>query len=395
MKIIKGDVVYMWKKIFHMLCATVLLTLFIPVSKAFAQTGVLLYTPHTGLTVSPGETLTYDVSVINESNAIKNVTFQIDDLPKNWESQITANGNSIRQLSVKPNDEQAITLEITIPLEVKKNDYRFQLIAKGTDGSSASLPFLVAVSEEGSAQSNLTTDQPNREGHADSTFSYSATLKNYTAERQNYALSAQAPEGWGVQFKVDGEGVTSISLEPNESKVFDIEVTPAENVKSETYTIPITATSGSTSSQLELEAHITGKYSMKLTTPDGNLSTKITAGKERKVELVIENDGTADITDISLSAETPPNWQVSFDEDSIPLLKAGEKTSVFATIHAADDAIAGDYVTSIKAESAAVSSEAVFRISVKTSVVWGFFGAAIILAVIGGLYYIFRKYGRR
>ena len=134
---------------------------------------------------------------------------------------------------------------------------------------------------------------------------------------------------------------------------------------------------------------------MKLTMTDGKLSTKVTAGKERKVELVVENDGTADITDITLSAETPPNWQVSFEQEKIPALKAGEKTSVIATIHAADDAIAGDYVTVFNAESPAVSSEAVFRVSVKTSVVWGLFGVIIILAVIGGLYYIFKKYGRR
>ena len=384
----------MRKKRFIYLFIIVLLSFFILTSFVQAQ-AVTLFTPYTGLTVTPGETITYNVDVINDDRSVKSVSFEFDRLPKNWGSSISAGGNNIRQLSIKPGSEEQITVEVSVPLEVKKNDYRFSLVAKATDGSTSSLPFLVSVAEEGSAKSNLTTEQPNREGHADATFNFTATLKNDTADRQNYALSAQAPEGWGVQFKVDGENVTSIALEPNESKSFDIDITPAENVKQETYKIPIQANSGASSSELELEVHISGQYSMKLTTPDGNLSSKVTAGKERKVELVIENDGTAELFDVNLSADTPPNWQVSFENEQIASIKPGEKASVIATVHAPDDAIAGDYVTVFKAQTPDVSSDAVFRVSVKTSMVWGLFGVAIILAVIGGLYYIFKKYGRR
>lgn len=384
----------MRKKRFIYLFIIVLLSFFIPTSFVQAQ-AVTLFTPYTGLTVTPGETITYNVDVINDDRSVKSVSFEFDRLPKNWGSSISAGGNNIRQLSIKPGSEEQITVEVSVPLEVKKNDYRFSLVAKATDGSTSSLPFLVSVAEEGSAKSNLTTEQPNREGHADATFNFTATLKNDTADRQNYALSAQAPEGWGVQFKVDGENVTSIALEPNESKSFDIDITPAENVKQETYKIPIQANSGASSSELELEVHISGQYSMKLTTPDGNLSSKVTAGKERKVELVIENDGTAELFDVNLSADTPPNWQVSFENEQIASIKPGEKASVIATVHAPDDAIAGDYVTVFKAQTPDVSSDAVFRVSVKTSMVWGLFGVAIILSVIGGLYYIFKKYGRR
>lgn len=384
----------MWKKLGIIALITTLISLFIPITSTQAQP-VTIFTPYTGLTASPGETITYNVDLINNDNSVKSVSFDFNHLPKNWTTSITANGNTIKQLSVKPGGEEQITVEVNVPMEVKKNDYRFELVAKGTDGSTSSLPLLVSVTEEGSSKSNLTTDEPSREGHADSTFNFTATLKNNTAERQNYALSSKAPEGWAVQFKVDGENVTSIALEPNESKSFDIDVTPAENVKQETYKIPIMANAGASSSELELEIHITGHYSMKLTTPDGNLSSSVTAGKERKVELVVENDGTAELFDVKLSAETPPNWQVSFEKEQIASIKPGDKASVIATIHAPDDAIAGDYVTVFKAETPAVSSDAVFRVSVKTSMVWGLFGLAIIIAVIGGLYYIFKKYGRR
>jgi uncharacterized membrane protein len=68
---------------------------------------------------------------------------------------------------------------------------------------------------------------------------------------------------------------------------------------------------------------------------------------------------------------------------------------VTATIKADKNAIAGDYVVSMTAKTAEKSSDATLRMTVKTSVLWGWIGILIIIAVIGGVYYLFRKYGRR
>src|SRR5690625_2232650 len=205
----------MWKKVFHYFIVVLFVVLLLPVERSYAQTSITLFTPYTGLTSAPGESITYQVDVINDSNSVKSMAFELANLPKDWQYTLTAGGNELRQLSVKPGEQEQITLEVTIPLKVKKDDYSFQLIANNTDQSTSTLPFLVSITEEGSTLSNLTTDQPNREGHADSTFTYSATLKNDTTEKQNYALRANAPDGWLVQFKVDGESVTSIILEEN------------------------------------------------------------------------------------------------------------------------------------------------------------------------------------
>jgi uncharacterized membrane protein len=354
-----------------------------------------LYTPYTGLSVTPGETITYTVDVINDGNTIQNVTFGIQDLPKGWEHTITSSGKNVQQLSIQPDDQQQITIEITVPLKIEKADYGFDLIANGNGGTNAMLPFLVNVSEKGTFKTELITEQPNMEGHADSTFSYTTTLKNRTAEKQHYSLSSQAPKGWNVTFKADGKSVTSVTLEPNASKDLDIEIKPAENAKADTYQIPIQAATSSTSAKIQLEAVITGSYGLKLTTPTGKLSTDITAGKEKTIKLVVENTGSAALRDIKLKGSTPPNWTTKFETDTVPKLEAGQKTTVQATITAPDDAIAGDYVTTFTAETPEVSSEATFRVSVGTSTVWGFIGVLIILAVIGGLYYIFKKFGRR
>lgn len=384
----------MWKKTFISLLVSVWGVFFLGMSDTYADS-LMLYTPYTGISVTPGEDISYGVDVINDMTEVQHVTFSMEDLPEGWIYSIRAGGNSIQQLSIRPEHEEEITIEVNAPLEIDKGDYRFNLVANSEGGVTSNLPFLVKVSEQGTFKTEFSTDQPNLEGHADSEFSYTTTLKNQTAEDQHYGLSAKAPKGWSVQFKADGSSVTSVTIEPNQTKDITVDIIPAANVIAEKYTIPITASSGSATEELELEAVITGRYSVELTPPSGNLSSDIVAGGNKIIDLVIENNGTAELGDINLSANTPPNWKVSFNHDSIATLAAGEQTTVKATVTAPDDAIAGDYVTTFNASTAEVSSDANFRMSVKTSTLWGVIAVAIIIGVVGGLYMIIRKYGRR
>lgn len=384
----------MWKKVMSSLLVALCGVFIMGMNQTFANS-ILLYTPHTGITVTPGEEITYSVDVINDTSEVQHISFDVDKLPKDWDYSIRAGGKSIQQLSIRGKQEEEITVDVSVPLEIDKGDYRFSLVANSESGMSSNLPFLVEIAEKGTFKTEFTTDQPNLEGHADSEFSYTTTLKNQTAEDQHYGLSAKTPEGWSVQFKADGSSVTSVTIEPNETKDIVVDVVPADNVTADTYKIPVAASSGSTNEEIELEAVITGKYSIGLTSPSGNLSSDVVAGGNKTVELVVENDGTAELADITLNANTPPNWEVSFNNDSIATLGAGEEATVKATISAPDDAIAGDYVTTFSASTPEVSSDANFRMSVKTSTLWGIVAVVIIIGVVGGLYLIIRKYGRR
>lgn len=356
---------------------------------------ITLYTPYSGLSVTPGENISYDISVINNGSSVDHVTFSLEDLPKKWDYTIRSGGYTIEQLSILPQESEDITLEVDVPLEIKKGSYGFELITKSHQGGSSTLPFTVKVAEEGTFKTDFNIEQPNMQGHADSTLSYAATLINQTAEEQHYSVIGDFPEGWLGELKVDGDNVTSVTIEPGESQNVTIDLTPAENVKADTYEIPITASTGSTKSEIILEADIIGKYDLNLSTPDGNVSSKITAGKKRSVSLTVENIGTAILENISLSSVAPPEWEVTFEDDKIQSLEPGEKQTVQASIEAPREAVAGDYVTNFTAEAPEVSSEANFRVSVKTSTLWGFISVGIIIAVIGSLYFIFKKYGRR
>ena len=134
---------------------------------------------------------------------------------------------------------------------------------------------------------------------------------------------------------------------------------------------------------------------MELTTPRGLLSTDVTAGDIKKIELEVRNTGSSLLKDIQLSTNKPADWEVTFEPSKIDALKAGETSTVMATLKASKKALPGDYVTTIMAKTPEVNADAQFRVAVKTPMIWGWVGVLIIIATIGVVYYLFRKYGRR
>ncbi len=352
---------------------------------------VALYTPFTEVTVSPGESINYTVDVINNTSEIKTVDLSITGVSRGWVSTIKAGGLTIGQISVLPHDKKSFTLTIEVPLKVNKGTYNFKLKA----GNYASLPLSVIISKQGTFKTVLTTQQSNMQGHSNSTYTYTATLDNMTADRQNYALMADAPRGWTVTFKNKYQAVTSVGIDPNNSENVVIEIKPPSEVETGTYKIPIRAVTSTTSAELDLEAVVLGTYDVVISTPVGLLSTKITAGEAKKVDFIVNNTGTSVLSDIRLLPAAPPNWEVTFEPRTVVSLLPGKTTQVTATIKASKKAIPGDYVINVEARTPEVSSKVNLRTTVETPMLWGWIGVLIIIASLSVVYFLFRKYGRR
>ncbi|PYI55020.1 NEW3 domain-containing protein [Paenibacillus flagellatus] len=377
-----------WAFVTALLCLLIGLT---AAPTASAAGGLSLYTPYVSMSVQPGETINYGIDVINDSDAIQTADLSVQSAPDGWEYELTAGGRKIQRLSVKSKESQKVDLRIVVPLKVEKGAYSFRVDAAG----AASLPLVVNVTEQGTYRTELETKQPNMEGNTDSTFTYSTTLKNRTASKQLYALKAEAPEGWNVQFTVDSKNVTSVNVEPNAQQDISVTVRPPTQIKADTYKIAVTASGSETSAKTELEAVVKGTFDMELSTSDGNLQADVTAGGSRNVTLKVTNKGSSALNDVTLSASAPVNWKVDFNPPKIPVLEPGQSADVQATIKADKKAIAGDYVVRLTSSSPSKSADAQLRMTVETSVLWGWIGVLIIAAVVAGVYSLFRRYGRR
>ncbi len=352
---------------------------------------VEIYTPYTKVAVAPGKTVSYKIDVINNGSKTVNEDIVVSNIPRGWDYSLTAGGQNIKKLAILPDEKKTLDLKVEIPYKVRKGNYTFYAKA----GDMASLAITINVSSAGSNETELSCDQKNMEGTSKSNFSFRAVLKNKTASEQQYALIADAPRGWIVVIKPNHQQATSTEVEANGTKDITYDIKPPATVKAGTYKIPVKVVSGSTSAGLEFEVVITGTYEMSVGTPSGLVSAKMTAGEEKKIELTVKNTGTTELENIELSATKPRNWEATFEPDKIEKLGPGKSETVYATIKADKKAIPGDYVSKITAKTPEVNETLSFRVMVKTPMLMGWIGVIIIFLALGGVAFLFKKYGRR
>lgn len=371
------------------LCSLILFLFLVNVATSVAQ--VTLYTPYTKISVPPGESISYDIDLINKGGTVSTAEVAVTGLPKGWTYSMKSGGWTVGQLSVLPKDKRTLTLQVQVPLQVNKGAYHFTVAAKGI----ARLPLTVVVSQQGTFKSEFSTAQSNMQGAANSTFTYTATLRNGTGADQVYALNSNVLPGWNIAFKADYKQVSSVSVEANKSKEITIEVDPPDETPAGSYKIPVVAATNATSADLALDLSITGSYGLQLSTPSGLLSTKVTAGDSKRLELSVKNTGSAELKNVELQGTAPANWEVSFEPQKIASIAPGATAQAYAIIKADKKAIAGDYVANLEARSPEVSSKVDMRVAVETSLLSGWLGLLIIVVAIGSVYYLFKKYGRR
>ncbi|MDK2836565.1 MAG: hypothetical protein PWP21_1342, partial [Thermosediminibacterales bacterium] len=264
-------------------------------------------------------------------------------------------------------------------------------------GYKDSLKLSVKISEARMGEDELTARYSELKGPSDATFNFKLDLTNNGGREQVYSLGAQAPEGWQVTFKpsYESQQVASISVKAGETQGLDVKVIPAVSAEEGEYTIPVLAVSSEGRVSEELKVIISGSYDMEFTTPSGRLNADLVAGKEKKVNLKVENTGSAVLNNITFSSNEPQNWSVTFDPKKIDTLKPGESRQITATITSDSKAISGDYLVSLTASTRETRSTANLRVTVKTSTLWGIVGLIIVLIVVASVYWAFRTYGRR
>ena len=112
-------------------------------------------------------------------------------------------------------------------------------------------------------------------------------------------------------------------------------------------------------------------------------------------QLVVTNDGSAPAEDVELSASPPSDWKIEFEPKKVAALDAGQTLAVQALLTPSSKAVAGDYMTSFRANAKGDSTSADYRVQVTTSTLWGIVGIAIIaialLVVVGAV----ARFGRR
>lgn len=378
------------------LAFTLALVLTLSVPALAAGASLELSTTYPGQTAKAGDNLSYTLNLHNGTEASYTADLSIVSLPEGWTGYFEGNSAEVSQVYVKSGGDATVTFDLSIPYEAGDGVYTVELLATSGELSST-LVLTLDVTAEELGSSALTTQYAEQEGTSGTSFSFSTTIQNNTPNEQSYSFSSSLPSGWSISFVPSGDTtqVAAITVPARSSQTLDVTVTPPTDVAAGTYSIPVSAISATETLDTELTVTITGTYSLSLSTSSGLLSFDANANKESTVTLTVTNDGNVDLENVNLTSSAPDSWTVEFSQSSIDVLKAGATQQVTAYVTPAEDAMSGDYSMTMGAKTTEVSDYTEFRVTVKTETVWGVVGISLILVAAGGLWIVFRKYGRR
>lgn len=355
--------------------------------------GVSLLSPYVGVAVEPGDTATFDLTLKGSEG--EKVGLEISDLPSGWSARIRGGGFIVDSVTVGEGLATALRLEIDVPDDAAEGAYRLAVIATGI-ASSDTLEFNLTVAQAVGGGVTLNAEFPALRGPSDVVFSYTLELRNDTTEEIQFGLQAQGPDGWQVDARPAGESrAASLTVAAGSSERITVDVDPPDTAAAGQYQAVVQAAGGGETAEAELLVQITGNFDMTLTTPDQRLNLDVEAGKPTELPLVVVNNGTAPLIDVSLSANPPRGWEVTFSPQSINGLEPGATQELTAVVTPSADAITGDYRITLTSSVAETSDSIEVRATVRTSALWGLVGVGVILVAMGALVAVFRRFGRR
>ncbi len=359
--------------------------------------GVTLSTPYPAQVVRAGESISLSIKISNTTQAPQVVALEVQDVPEGWRANFQGGGRVVRAVYVEAEDDRTLTLKVEVGQDATDGTYRLVAVAKNGI-SEARLPIELIVGEAAPPQFNLDVDLPVLKGSPNSKFSYRLKIKNDSDEDMLVNLEADAPQSFDVTFKkaYGSQELTSIPVKAGQEESVDVSVQPIGQIPAGTYLVRVRALAGDLAEEIELTAVVSGKPDLTLTTPDGRLSGRATAGRASTLELVLRNRGTAPAESVRLEASPPARWEVTFEPEKVDLLQPDDEVQVTVKITPPEEAVAGDYIVTMRAipeNGAQESSE--FRITVMTSTLWGVVGLVLIAAALGVVALAVARFGRR
>jgi uncharacterized repeat protein (TIGR01451 family) len=375
---------------------------------ALAQGPLELTTPYPAVTADPGSTVKFNVV------AITDVATRVDlttTAPAGWTVRMRGGGSTVSAVNTAPGPISegsttnqiagGFTVEIDVPVSAGPSVNQVVVTGRTAAGATATLSLDLTIETQAAGAVSLTTNFPNLRGSTSTAFRYNVLLNNDTNQQLTFGLDAQGPTGWTVEAKPAAEqGATTTTVDAGSNSTIQVTVDPPADAVAGIYDIKIMAQGGPEPVELDLTVEITGSYALALNTIDERLNMTATAGSKSTLELVVTNTGSAPLANVRLTATPPRGWTITYDQETIPLIQPGvdNAVKVVATIEPGGNAVAGDYVLTIRAtsgEDSTATAKIDVRTTVETSPIGLVIGIGVLIAVAAGLFFVFQRYGRR
>jgi uncharacterized membrane protein len=364
---------------------------------ASAITGLYLTTQYPALTVRVGETATIDLALRNYRLPPQELALSVPVAAAGWKASILGGGQPVSSVMVTPDSEERLQLRLEPAATVKPGEYRFVVEARGGT-NDLKLPIALTVGKELPAKLKLSTNLPALRGTAASSFKFTVTAANDSGRNATIDLSATAPKNFQVTFTeaFGSQQISSLPIDAGKTKDVDATVALPRDTAAGDYRLSLHARSEAAAAELPLSITVIGQPRLSLSGEGGRLSANAYAGQASPLTIVLHNDGTEAARGITLAATAPEDWKTSFAPKELAELAAGKSRSVQLTLTPSPRAIAGDYQTTVSADSAdGQSASENFRITVLTPTLWGMIGIAVIAIALLVVVFSVARFGRR
>jgi uncharacterized membrane protein len=358
--------------------------------------GLFLMSDYPAVTLRPGETSTVSLRIQNYDMAPERLALSVSGVPTGWTATLLGGGQPVAAAMPATNSSVALSLRLDVPKDAAMGTQTLTIAAAGS-ATTLQLPIAVTLAKDLPAKLTVTPQLPELRGNVKSSFEYQLSIKNDSGKKLTVALSAQAPQNFDATFteQYGSQELSAVPVDPGQSKDVKLKVTPPNTAAAGPYKVSVRVSAEDASATADLGLNITGQPKLDISGREGLVSTRASAGKETTVPVVITNTGTAPAEDIQLSGSAPSGWKVTFDPKTIDRIAPNDNKEVQALITPTEKAIAGDYVTAIRASARGESASSTFRVTVTTSTMWGIAGVGIIgvalLVMVGAV----ARFGRR
>ncbi|HZQ15082.1 MAG TPA: NEW3 domain-containing protein [Pseudolabrys sp.] len=359
--------------------------------------GLFLMSDYPAVTVRPGETSSVGLHLQNYSLPPQRMTLSVGGVPTGWTATLMGGGQPVAAAMPNTNSSVAIELRLDVPKDAAIGTQTLTVSATAADQTKVDLPIAVTLAKDLPAKLTLTPQLPQLRGTSKSSFEYQLNIKNDSGKKLVVGLSAQAPQNFDTSFteQYGSQELNAVPIDAGQTKDVKLKVTPPNTAAAGDYKVTARVNAEDASVTADLGLTITGQPKLDISGREGLVSTRASAGKETSVPIVITNTGTAPAEDIQVSGSAPSGWKIEFDPKTVDRIAPNANKEIQALITPTEKAIAGDYVTTVRASARGESESTTFRVTVTTSTMWGIAGVGIIgvalLVMVGAV----ARFGRR
>jgi uncharacterized membrane protein len=358
--------------------------------------GLFLLTDYPAVTLRPGTTSSVNLKLQNYGLAPERLALSVEGVPKGWTVTLVGGGQPVAAALPAINSSVPLELRLDVPKDAPVGTTNLTVNAKG-DTANASLPIAVTLATNLPAKLTLNPQLPELRGNSKSNFEFTLGVKNDSGKKVTVALSATAPQNFDATFteQYGSQELNALPLDPGQSKDIKLKVKPPNTVAAGKYNVAAKVSAEDASATSDLVIDITGQPRIDISGREGLLSARASAGVETSIPVILTNSGTAPAEQVELSGSAPSGWKIEFEPKTVDRIAPNENKEVQALITPTAKAIAGDYVTTVRAAARGESSAQTFRVAVTTSTLWGVIGAGLIgialLVMVGAV----ARFGRR